>query len=318
MADSDHGLFSLIWYAYGIQIGDIMNIEEFANRIKATISDILKKEVRIIKKMKINGVTLYGICISEPDSNIEITVYLESFFETFLDTDNWPQSVNSILEFYHNHESEKPFDMEWFRDFSQVRPKLYYILVNYEANRELLCMVPHTRFLDLAKIYYVQCQIGESNTGSILVYNKHMEYWGISDDELDKAAEENTPRLYPARITNLDDILGLDNLQDAPFELSPEPEIPIFALSNTASSNGAAVICYKDILDRFSQQVKDDLVILPSSVHETMLLPLHKNSDISAHKEMVHDVNRTMLERSEFLSDNVYIFSRENKQLMIA
>ena len=93
--------------------------------------------------------------------------------------------------------------------------------------------------------------------------------------------------------------------------------VPMFVLSNIGNHNGAAAVCYKDILDRFSQKVEDDLVILPSSVHETILLPLQKSNNMESLREMVYDSNRTVLDQSEFLSDSVYLYSRKDRQLMI-
>ena len=295
-----------------------MNIKEFAERMKSSISNVLPKEVTMIEQLKINGIYSYGIRISEPNSHTGITISLEPFFETFLDTDNWTRTVDYVLDFYKNQALPESLDAEWLYDFEQVRSGLYYILVNYEANEELLHKVPHTKFLDLAKIYYVQCSPGESNTGNILVRNEHLKDWGISIYELDKAAEENTPRLYPASITCLMDEAGLGNLLGVPFELPQEPLIPMFALSNTQNDHGATAVCYQKILDDFSQKIQDDLILLPSSVHEMLLIPLHKDDDIPSHKETVYDANRYILEPSQFLSDNVYLFSRKDKQITIA
>ena len=290
-----------------------MNIKDFADRMKTVISDALKKEVRIVNPLKPNNVRLYGLSIVEPDSNTSPVIYLESFFERFLDTDNWAGTVKDILEFYRDNRVEDSFDMNWFRDFSKIRENLFYRLINYEKNQELLSMVPHTRFLDLAKIYYADCRVGET-AGSILIYHKHVGKWNITEDELITAAEENTPRLYPANLHPIFDTLGLGG----DINLFLKLPFPMFVLSNTGNHNGAAAVCYKDVLERFSQKIKDDLVVLPSSVHEIMLLPLQKSNSIESLREMVCDVNRTMLDRSEFLSDNVYLYSRNDRQLMIA
>ncbi len=290
-----------------------MNIKDFADRMKTVISDALKKEVRIVNPLKPNNVRLYGLSIVEPDSNTSPVIYLESFFERFLDTDNWAGTVKDILEFYRDNRVEDSFDMNWFRDFSKIRENLFYRLINYEKNQELLSMVPHTRFLDLAKIYYADCRIGET-AGSILIYHRHVEEWNITEGELITAAEENTPRLYPANLHPICDPLGLGG----DINLIPEMPVPMFVLSNTENHNGAAAVCYKDVLERFSQKIEDDLVILPSSVHETILLPLQKNNSKESLREMVYDANRTMLDQSEFLSDNVYLYSRNDRQLMIA
>lgn len=295
-----------------------MNKKEFAERMKSSVSHALQREVTVIEKLKINGIYSYGIRISEPDSNTGTTLYLEPFYEAFLDTDNWAGTVDYVLDFYQNHTPPESLDTEWLYDFGQVRPRLYYILVNHEANEELLHEVPHTKFLDLAKIYYVQCPIGETNTGNILVRNEHLRDWGISGDELDKTAEENTPRLYPASITCLTDETGLENLLGVPVELSREPLVPMFALSNTQRKHGASAVCYQKILGDFSREVQDDLILLPSSIHEMLLIPLHKDDDIPSHKETVYDANRYLLEPSQFLSDNVYLFRRQGGQLVIA
>lgn len=290
-----------------------MNIKEFTDSMKTVISDTLKKEVRIVNSLKPNGIRLYGLNIMEPNSNICPIIYLEPFFERFLDTDNWAETVKEVLAFYHDSRDEDSFDMKWFYDFGQVRENIFYRIINYEANQELLSMVPHTRFLDFAKIYYVDCQIGKT-AGSILIHNNHVKKWGITEDELTAAAEENTPRLYPPNLHPLSDILGPGDDTD----MLSEMPIPMFVLSNTESRNGAAVICYRDVLEDFSQKIEDDLVVLPSSVHETLLLPLQKSGSMDSMRKMVCDINCTELERSEFLSDNVYLYSRQDRQLMIA
>ena len=205
------------------------------------------------------------------------------------------------------------FDSKWFHDFGQIRRNLFYRLINYKENQELLSSVPYTRFLDLAKVYYADCQIGET-VGSILIHHKYIEEWGITEDELIAAAEENTPILYPVKLKPLSSVLGLGD------DICPLPGMSghMFVLSNTENQNGAASVCYKDVLDNFSQKIKDDLVVLPSSVHETILLPLQEKSNLDSLKEMVYDINRTVLDRSEFLSDNVYVYNRQDKQLIIA
>lgn len=290
-----------------------MNINEFAEKMKIALTDILQKETQSVSPLKLNNVRLCGITIVEPDSNISCTIYLEPFFERFLDTGDWEQTVSDILSFYDNNRVADSFDSKWFHNFGQVRRNLFYRLINYKENQELLSSVPYTRFLDLAKVYYADCQIGET-AGSILIHHKHIEEWGITEDELIAAAEENTPILYPVKLKPLSSVLGLGD------DICPLPGMSghMFVLSNTENQNGAASVCYKDVLDNFSQKIKDDLVVLPSSVHETILLPLQEKSNLDSLKEMVYDINRTVLDRSEFLSDNVYVYNRQDKQLIIA
>lgn len=290
-----------------------MNIKEFAERIKTALSDALKKEVRIVTPLKINNTRLYGINIMEQNSNLSPIIYLESFYENFLNTGDWELTVSDMLAFYDDNKAKGSFEMEWFRDFSQVRKNVFYQLVNYDANEELLSTIPHARFLDLAKIYYVRCQT-EGRSGNAQICNNHVKGWGITEDELMAAAEENTPRLYPVKLCPLLDIYGLGDDSG----LLPGMSVPLFVLTNTERQNGAAAVCYEDVLDDFSRKVDDDLAVLPSSIHETILVPMQRHKGLDALKQMVYDINRTVLSRSDFLSDNVYIYNRRDKQLNVA
>lgn len=293
-----------------------MNIKEFTDRMKTALSDALNREVQIVNPLKTNGIRPYGLAVKGPDSNTSPAIYLEPFFERHLDTDDWAQAVKDVLAFYENNVLTDSVDMNLLMDFGRIQKKLYYRLINYEANRELLAEIPHTRFLDLAKVYYADCEIGGNMPGRFLIHYEHINHWGIDENELAKTAEENTPGLYPAHIK---DMLSayMPEIPSDMFEV-PEDSSFMFALTNAEADNGAAAICYKGVLDSFSRKIEDDLVILPSSVHETILLPLHKNGDIDHLKCMVYDINRTILEPSEFLSDNVYIFNRQTGQLAIA
>lgn len=294
-----------------------MNLKEFTDRMKTAISDALNKEVQIVNPLKTNGIRPYGLTVKEPDSNTSPAIYLEPFFERYLDTGDWAQAVKDVIAFYENNVLTDSVDTNLLMDFGRIQKKLYYRLINYEANRELLAQIPHTRFLDLAKVYYADCRIAEDMQGSFLVRYEHTRLWGIDEDELRETAEENTPGLYPAHIKNMFPVFTPDTPPET-LEVPKDFFIPMYTLSNAEADNGAAALCYKGVLDDFARKIGDDLVILPSSVHETILLPMHKNDDTDRLRDMVYDINRTILDRSEFLSDNVYIFNRETKQLAIA
>ena len=296
-----------------------MNIEQFAYKVKSAVAAASQKEVHIHKVLKLNGILLHGITIREPDASISPTIYLEPYLEQYRDSENLEEITASILTVYYKHNQTKTFDTDQVRDFHQIRHKLYYRLINYEANQELLQSVPHSRFLDLAKVYYMDFPIDDFNDGSVLVRNENMEDWGISDCELKQTAEENTPCLYPFSISNMCDLIPSVELPpEAASGLPPESPAPMFVLSNEKKAYGAAALCYEKILDHFSQSIGSDLIVLPSSVHETILLPLNTSIHIDCLRATVYDINRTMVNRSDFLSDNVYYFYRKAKQLTIA
>ena len=98
-----------------------------------------------------------------------------------------------------------------------------------------------------------------------------------------------------------------------------EEEIPLFVMSNGDYMNGASVILYKDVLRDFAKYMEHDLYILPSSIHEVIILL--DNEYAKAPEElarMVRETNRIVVDREEILSDHVYYYDREKDEIRIA
>lgn len=205
--------------------------------------------------------------------------------------------------------------MEWFRDFEQAKERVAYRLVNYEANRKLLEDVPHVPFLNLAKVFYVAVYSEEFGNGSILIHNNHQQLWGVTTEELNEIATENTPKLFPAEILSMEEVLRKAAPEMARSFDIPEQETP-YMISNMEKSYGAAVMCYPSIIKELAERRQSDLIIIPSSVHE--LLVLTYEEDIEAFRWMVRDVNATQLQPEEVLANSVYVYRRETNSISIA
>ncbi|MCM1214957.1 MAG: DUF5688 family protein [Lachnospiraceae bacterium] len=291
-----------------------MNIQEFAERVRADVTAILGKEVHIHKSLKLNGLRLMGLTITDHSTNIAPTIYLDPYFHKFKETGNWPGIISDIINTYRHYSLCQRFDMDWFRDFDRVKEKIFYRLINYEANKELLEQMPYTRFLDFAKVFCIQYQIDDIGSGTISIYNNHLDTWGISSAELEAIAETNTPLLFQPKVSTI-----ADTLKDIPI-ISPddfEDLPPIHVLTNTKNINGASAICYPNILRDFSNERETDILILPSSIHDVILIPWEENLNVEHFRDMVSDVNST-LDPTEILSRNVYLYRRGTGQIEIA
>ena len=96
-------------------------------------------------------------------------------------------------------------------------------------------------------------------------------------------------------------------------------EIPLFVLSNGDYMNGASVMLYKDPLRDFANYMGHDLYILPSSIHEVILLLDDEYVQSSEElREMVRETNRMVVDQEEVLSDHIYHYDREKDEIRIA
>lgn len=294
-----------------------MNIQEFTQEACTEIAKILGREVQYKEVEKLNGAKHYGLIILEPGYNVAPTLYLEPFFDMNLYTKNWTDTVGRIIRAYQADSFPKRLDMGWFKDFEKVRELVCHKLVNFKANKALLEDIPYIRYLDFAIIYCIYYKDDEIGSGSILIHNSHLEAWGCTTQDLARLAKENTPRLYPLAVSTMENVLQ-ECMADTE-ELSSVGEIPIpmHIMTNTEKANGAITILYQNALKNFAERIHSDVVILPSSVHEVILLPLREDDDFREFRNMVCEVNRSGLAREDFLSDNVYLYRRDTCSIEI-
>ena len=296
-----------------------MDIKKFSEIIKERLEERTGLEVRLVEVTKNNSVTYHGINIIVPGTNILPTIYLEPYLQAYEQNVSLEEITEKIINIWEREKAHPHFDMEWFSDFEQVKDRIAYKLVNYEANRELLEKVPHEKVLDLAKVYYVSVKTDERGEETILVQSSHLDLWGITADQLRLFAAENTSRLFPAEIRNLSEAIK-DMLEDdiAKERFEDEKECVMYVATNRAKTFGAAVMCYTDTIREFAEQKRNDLIIIPCSIHEIIIIVPFEKGDIKQLKAMVHEVNRTQLSREEILSDSVYIYRRETDSISIA
>lgn len=296
-----------------------MSIKEFAESVRTEVEKQTGREVKLLEVTKNNGVVLHGLKIVEPKVNIIPTIYLEPFHKEYENGRRLEEIAKHICEIFQRDKVPASFSMEWFRDFEMVKGKVAYKLVNYEANKELLEKIPYEKVLDLAKVYYVSVNSEELGAGTILIYNTHLESWGITAEQLGKIAEENTPKLFPAKIDNMFNIVK-ELIPDSDMEISEDFTIDncLYVVTNGTRTFGAATMLYPDTIKEFAERMESNLYILPSSVHETIVFIPSCDEDAGALKEMVHDVNRTQVSAEEVLSDSVYYYDREKDIISIA
>lgn len=86
--------------------------------------------------------------------------------------------------------------------------------------------------------------------------------------------------------------------------------IPMIVVSNKTGHYGASTICDMEILDGLAKDYESNLLIIPSSIHECIVIPTNQlDMDVEEVTEIVKAVNTTEVPEEEILSDHVYIFN---------
>ena len=309
----------------------IKNIEEFQEFVKENLVSYLPDELKDAtiesrNGTKNNGITLHAIEVAKKNSNVAPVLYLESFFN-LLET----QSTDSVMKniataIAELTPAERKLDgvAEKFPNFDFVRNHVIMVAVNTERNSELLSNIPHYDKEDLSLIYKVMLGNTGGYLATITIRNEHMQFWGVTAEEIHEIALANTKKLFPATIQSMNDVLS---------RMSPKDKLPedlmvilfdgipanlqMYVISNKYMANGASTIFYDDALENLSKKLGTDLYVLPSSVNEVIAI----STDIGtpeALSELVREVNGSHVPEEEQLSDNVYYYSAETNDWTLA
>ena len=313
-----------------------MNYSEFTNVIaeKAEKAAGNNSRVSINQVIKNNDTKLDGLVIMEKGQFIAPTIYLNDYYHKYKNGMSIDSVMDEILSVYHKNRDTFDLDTECFKSYEKMKHRIAFKLINLEMNGELLKNLPYKKFLDLAVVYYLVIHDKNKRLATALINNDHLEAWGVDTDTLDDQAALNTPELFPATIRPIEKVLEkitfgqMESCVDETAAVTKEcddhfcdisntedPCRSMFVLTNTSGINGAACMLYKKPLKLFGQKIKRDLFILPSSVHEVILVPRSEGLKKDDLAEMVREINKTEVSPNEILSDMVYEYDHVSDKL---
>lgn len=298
-----------------------MDYKTFADEVKDRVAEYCGPEykVTLTQALKNNSVKLTGIAILKKGSKITPTIYLEDFYTDYCDGMDMEEIVRQIVRIYDTNRCPQNLDLEMFEDFEKVKDRIVYRIVNYEKNQELLEKAPHRRFLDLAVIYSISLGEIPGLCASVTVYQQYLARWGVTEEELWEAARMNTPRISEAQIVSMGELLkDMNGVDDEDVLDLKEAGPPMYVLTNKRRVNGAACLLYEKVVGDFARKIKKNFFILPSSIHEVILLAEESGYDPKSLRAMVREVNETQVGEQEILSDSLYYYSYENEEMSIA
>ena len=275
-----------------------MNYTEFMNAMLCEIRGQVDAQVRteLYTVTKNNGTRRTGILFKQEDSNLAPTIYLEEFYQKYLKGQQVPDLADSICSIYQEIRVKKTCDCQNLFDFNHVKEHIVYKLIRRDANEELLKQIPYEPFLDLAVVYYIQIDNTRFGSAAIQIRNEHLRYWRVEKEEIRRFAEKNTPRIYPVQIRQI--------------------VLFMYVATNEQCSLGAAVMRYPDFREKVRGMIRGDFYILPSSIHEVILVPESFGLEPERMQEMVKEINQTGVAPEEVLSDSVYYFDGEEIRIV--
>lgn len=310
----------------------MLNFSEFQHYVEAHIREYLPYRLRDAEitpetTLKNNGVKLQGLVIKPADSNVGVNMYLENFYQDYVhghDLDDIIDRIAVAAAAHTGHKSMESFGIADFMNYDSVKDKIIMSVINAEKNTELLQDTVHTKWEDLAIVYKVMVRDSDVSFGTILIKESHLDSWGIDKERLHEQAVESSKALLPASAKDMATVLngilyGMDpDTRDAMEEvgLPSCTDKLLHVITNEKGIHGASAIFYDDtVFEHLSEVYGGDFMLLPSSVHEWVVAPFAEGKELDYFANMVKEINDTMVEKDEVLSDHVYVYNAKERVL---
>lgn len=302
----------------------MLNYNEFQEKVLNCIREKMGAgyKVDLHKVTKNNDVELMSIMIQEDNDNSAIpTIYLEDFYEQYCVNLTIEDIANQIIGIYRKYSGKINISIKEFEEFDGLKNKIMLKLINYERNKENLKDMPHKRIMDLAIVCYVFWE-DNGQRMTTTVRKSHLELWNIGEEELYEWAYRNTYNKELVEIRNIKKVIyDIYNDMKSEDKLDKTPEMetlenleeayPMYVLSNKYRTLGAIMMLNKEALNSIYEKIGRPAYILPSSIHEVIVVPKN-NMSVEEMVNMVMQINENELDYMEVLSDNVYVYDGED------
>lgn len=293
-----------------------MTIKEFAEQIQKDLQEAISVAAEFsVKEVEKNNISLTGIAIRPEDSEQGVLIYLNDYFEDYENGRNREEIVDMLIDnakdaFEELAEASPASLLEDLHSWEACKDKITAIVVGTEDNRVHSTRLSTPAAEDLAFIYYMEL----NENLKMPITESILSLWEDVDiDTLHQAAMENTARLHPPFIQSLS-----DKIQGIMPEIEFECSMQMIVVSNTDEHLGAVSLFNADVQDELMDMCDGDFYVLPSSMHEVLVIPGREITDPHFLSEMVKEVNETEVNPEDRLAGHAYGFDSDTGELVHA
>jgi len=308
----------------------MISFEEFKQYVTEEIRSALPEqyrnaEVSVKDITKSNDITLAGLIIRNDEDMVTPTIYLDAYYEEYKAGRRLPAVLKEIAAARVANERDDLVDLNTLRDWEQVKDKIFPKMVNADSNREYLSDKPHREVEDLAVSYVIDVTGHGREHLSTPVTFSLLEQYGVTENELHETALKNlsgTEMYFKSMRDTLIDMIQSGEMSSdmaSIMSLPPVEKKPLlYTLSNTDRINGVAVILDPKKMEKVSKELDGDFFLLPSSVHEWVVLRKQGDEDLKQMEQNIAEVNSTAVSPDMQLSGHAYYYDTKAREVIRA
>ena len=305
-----------------------MNFNDFVEEVTGNIKlflpeDYMDAEITVTGNEKLNE-TYWGMMVRKEDQSLSSVINLNRLYESYQERPG--MTMEAVCRQVADVITDTPdmVDLNTILNYDNTKTHLFIRVSSVEANQEMLGNVPHRLLEDLAITYHIAVDMDNEGMSSTIITNELMERYGITQQQLHEDALKSAVSLLPPDIatigSKMNDLIGDLSVMLTSEEremmqniMRDDAQNPTFiVVTNKEQINGAGAIFYPEVMENMGYLVGGDYFILPSSIHETLVLPDNGEMDVQSLKKMVEEVNATQVLPHERLTNEVYHYDTKD------
>ncbi|MCF0151038.1 MAG: hypothetical protein HUJ80_06495 [Firmicutes bacterium] len=272
-------------------------------------------DISSIYLSKTRGRSYDGISVCFKDKNAGPVINAEAIYSDYRLTGDFRSSADRACQFVSDSMERMPsLPFAQLNDYDRMRETLVLQLIPIEGNEELLEDVPFRTVHDMALLCRFVMEPSAGQTPSLLVRKDLLDSFGITEDELFDDALEFAPRNRPATLQPLEEVIARMLGEDVPQADS----LPAYVASVQGAFMGAAAVLYPGFLQDAAALLGGSFYMIPSSVHEMLLIPCSEEADPKLLHSMLCNVNKYEVEEEDLLSNTLYRYDAEKDAILVA
>ena len=295
-------------------------MDELSNKIMEMLPGDLAKDLSISPHTvtKMNDQVLYGLTFNRPDENAAPTVYVNEEFKSHREGKPLAMIAGQMVQLYLDSLATRSEVLPQDLSFENLAGNLTFRVVEVKRNHRYLSEIPYMALGNgLAAVCDVKVQESDDGYWRTTITRTFMEDNHYDMNEMFQAAFKQASKTDPPLLVSLENqMFGFqgDNYLET-GRISDEDKVPMFVLSNESGMLGASVLFYPGVQEKIAEAMGEGYSVLPSSVHEVLIVPDSLSPGQMQLAELVRNVNRDVLDPKDVLSDNVLHYDKDTKEL---
>lgn len=256
-----------------------MDYKEFKEKLKEVLAErfapvvIEENSIQKLQEQDYDALTL-----RKQGENIGLNMNVTAMYASYEDGMGFDDIVSRAVQMVESgFKGRLDIDFSMLNDYEQMKSLLTMQVVSKEANVDMLQKIPHQELEDLAVVYRFVLSQNETGAASVLVTNELMERYGVTHEQIHADAEQYSPESRPATLRGL---YGVVNDMMGGEAIEPTEDESMYVASVVGAMSGAGVIAYPGFLEQAAEKIGGDFFVLPSSIHEVLLVKDDGHADL--------------------------------------